>query len=124
MGNYFAYLLGPQAGAFAELVLDPVFGGIQAATIKNYYKNDLGKLELKVLQGIGILEELLPLTDIVPTMTLTWAYTHFKKGLNNYLEQKKQYTQQEKLNVQRERQQRQQEKVHTPGFGMPNPAYA
>jgi hypothetical protein len=89
--NYFAYLLGPQAGLFAEAVLDPVFGGLQVKAIEDMYKNDLNTLERRVLQTVGFLEEALPGTDIIPTMTMTNLYVHGKRALQRYRELKRTY---------------------------------
>jgi len=82
--NYFAYLLGPQAGLIAEAVLDPVFGGLQVKAIEDMYKNDLNTLERRVLQAVGFLEEALPGTDLVPTMSIANMYVHVKKAVQRY----------------------------------------
>ena len=63
----------PFLGEFSDVIWAPLSGLILA----RMYKGTVGK----VGGFISFVEELLPFTDIIPTFTLTWIYTHIiKKG--------------------------------------------
>ena len=80
--NYAAYLAGPEAGLFAEIVLDPVVGGLQVNRIQEMYGDDLNQLETRIFQAIGFIEEAFPLAlDWIPTMTLTNLYVHKRDNI-------------------------------------------
>ena len=58
----------PFLGEFSDVIWAPLSGLILA----KMYKGTVGK----VGGFISFVEELLPFTDIIPTFTLTWIYTH------------------------------------------------
>ena len=58
----------PFLGEFSDVIWAPLSGLILA----RMYKGTVGK----VGGFISFAEELLPFTDIIPTFTLTWIYTH------------------------------------------------
>ncbi len=63
----------PFLGEFSDVIWAPLSGFILA----KMYKGTVGK----VGGFISFAEEILPFTDIIPTFTLTWIYTHiFSKG--------------------------------------------
>ncbi|WP_447637516.1 hypothetical protein [Flavobacterium microcysteis] len=64
----FSYTL-PFIGEFADIAWAPISGFILA----RMYKGTVGT----VGGIISFLEELFPLTDIIPTFTLTWIYTYY-----------------------------------------------
>lgn len=56
---------------FAES-LDVIWAPISGLLLVIMYKGSVGKIA-----GLfGIVEELIPLTDIIPTFTITWFYTY------------------------------------------------
>lgn len=61
----------PFIGEFADVVWAPISGFIMVWM----YKGTAGK----VAGAVSFLEEILPVTDIIPSFTLMWAYTYFIK---------------------------------------------
>jgi len=62
------YIL-PFLGESFDLIWAPIAGFI----LNRMYKGTVGKVG-----GIIVfLEEILPLTDIIPTFTLSWLYSHY-----------------------------------------------
>jgi hypothetical protein len=52
--------------------LDVIWAPISGLLLVIMYKGSVGKIA-----GLfGIVEELIPLTDIIPTFTITWFYTY------------------------------------------------
>jgi len=58
----------PGIGEFSDVIWAPASGMLMVWL----YKGTTGK----VSGAISFLEELCPLTDIIPTFTLTWIYTY------------------------------------------------
>lgn len=58
----------PFIGEFGDVIWAPM----SAFILARMYKGTVGK----VGGFISFVEELLPFTDIIPTFTLTWIYTH------------------------------------------------
>ena len=58
----------PFLGEFSDVIWAP----LSALILAKMYKGTVGK----VGGFISFFEELLPFTDIIPTFTLTWIYTH------------------------------------------------
>ena len=57
---------------FAESI-DIVWAPISGILLMLMYKGTVGKIA-----GLfGAIEELIPLTDVIPTFTITWFYTYF-----------------------------------------------
>lgn len=75
-----ATYLFPFIGESFDIIWAPIAGFI----LNRMYKGTVGKVG-----GIIVfLEEILPITDIIPTFTLTWIYTRFfskenKNQINN-----------------------------------------
>ncbi|KDN56251.1 hypothetical protein FEM21_08030 [Flavobacterium seoulense] len=64
----------PFLGEFSDVVWAPISGFLLA----KMYKGRVGKIG----GIISFLEELFPLTDIIPTFTLTWIYYYVIKKEN------------------------------------------
>lgn len=63
----------PVFGEFSDLIWAPLSGIL----LLLMYKGTAGK----VAALFGTVEEMIPLTDVIPTFTLTWFYTYIiKKG--------------------------------------------
>lgn len=56
-------------GDFADIIWAPIAGVIMT----RMYKGRVGK----VAGFLTFVEEILPVTDLVPSFTLTWIYTYF-----------------------------------------------
>jgi hypothetical protein len=61
----------PLVGEFSDVVWAPLSGLIMVWM----YKGSMGK----VAGVVSFLEELLPITDVIPSFTLMWFYTYFIK---------------------------------------------
>ena len=61
----------PVLGEFSDVVWAPVAGYLMTTM----YKGNIGKIG----GVITFLEELFPLTDVIPTFTLTWIYNYLIK---------------------------------------------
>jgi hypothetical protein len=70
MISYFAPIFGE--------VVDVVWAPISGLLLVLMYKGTVGKIA-----GLfGTIEELIPLTDVIPTFTITWFYTYvIRKGV-------------------------------------------
>ena len=63
----------PFLGEFSDVIWAP----LSALILAKMYKGTVGR----VGGFVSFVEELLPFTDIIPTFTLTWIYTHIiRKG--------------------------------------------
>lgn len=60
---------------FAE-VIDLFWAPISALLLLIMFKGTAGKLA----SIFGLIEELLPFVDVIPTFTITWFYTYVIKG--------------------------------------------
>ena len=58
----------PFLGEFSDVIWAP----LSALILATMYKGTVGR----VGGFVSFVEELLPFTDIIPTFTLTWIYTH------------------------------------------------
>ena len=58
----------PFLGEFSDVIWAP----LSALILAKMYKGTVGR----VGGCVSLVEELLPFTDIIPTFTLTWIYTH------------------------------------------------
>ena len=71
-------LIGMSSVAFP--LLDFVWAPLSAFLMTKMYRGNVGK----VAGIISFIEEALPITDVIPTFTLTWIYTYvIKKGKIN-----------------------------------------
>lgn len=61
----------PFIGEFSDVVWAPISGLLLA----RMYRGTLGK----VSGAFSFLEEIIPLTDFIPTFTLTWIYNYWIK---------------------------------------------
>lgn len=64
-------LVVPVIGPFLDLLWAP----IAAKLMRNMYKGTEGKIATVIV----FLEEILPVTDIIPSFTLMWLYTYVWK---------------------------------------------
>lgn len=64
----------PFLGEFSDVVWAPISGFL----IARMYKGKVGK----IAGIVSFIEEFFPLTDIIPTFTLTWIYTYWIKKEN------------------------------------------
>jgi hypothetical protein len=75
----------PYIGEFADVVWAPLAGFLMT----KMYEGRVGK----VAGALTFVEEIIPFTDIVPSFTLTWMYTHWIKrgdnGNGNFNDNKK-----------------------------------
>ncbi|WP_395057319.1 hypothetical protein [Flavobacterium sp.] len=58
---------------------DLIWAPISGMLLVVMYKGTVGK----VAGVVGILEELIPFTDIIPTFTITWFYENYLDKKNN-----------------------------------------
>ena len=65
--GYITFLI-PGIGEFGDIFWAPV----SAWLMTKLYKGNSGK----IAAGISFVEEALPGTDVIPTFTLMWLYTH------------------------------------------------
>jgi hypothetical protein len=63
----------PVVGPFLDIIWAP----IAANQMSNMYKGETGKIASVVV----FIEEILPITDFIPTFTLMWLYTYVYKGV-------------------------------------------
>lgn len=65
----------PFLGEFSDVVWAPIAGFLMSWM----YKGTIGKIA-----GVfTFLEEIIPLTDVIPSFTLTWIYTYWIKKSEN-----------------------------------------
>ena len=62
----------PIIGPFLDILWAP----FAASQMRKMYEGEQGKLA----SAIVFIEEILPITDIIPTFTLMWLYTFVYKG--------------------------------------------
>lgn len=65
----------PVVGPFLDILWAP----FAAKKMTEMYEGETGKIAAVVV----FVEELLPMTDVVPTFTLMWLYTFVLKGSNS-----------------------------------------
>ncbi|MFC7357033.1 hypothetical protein ACFQO1_04995 [Jejudonia soesokkakensis] len=63
----------PVVGPFLDIIWAP----IAAKQMSKMYKGEAGK----IASAVVFIEEILPMSDLIPTFTLMWLYTFVYKGV-------------------------------------------